>query len=217
MAGVSHVNTDALIRSLADDLTVQWPLSRVFGVAVAAGVLTAGTLFLMSLGFRPDIAQAAQTIRFPFKLVVTLTLAVTALGSLLPMARPGASLGPWRWALPLAPVLLGFGVLAELLSMPEATWAARLIGSNALLCLVAIPSLAAGPLACLLLALRYAAPMRSGLAGAVAGLAASGIAAIFYASHCPDDSPLFVATWYSIATALVVLVGHFAGSRWLRW
>ncbi|MFM9815988.1 NrsF family protein, partial [Streptomyces scabiei] len=61
------------------------------------------------------------------------------------------------------------------------------------------------------------APTRPGSAGAVCGLAASGIAATFYAANCPDDSPLFVATWYPPAVAIVVLAGWAAGRRWLRW
>jgi hypothetical protein len=43
------------------------------------------------------------------------------------------------------------------------------------------------------------------LAGAIAGLAASGIAATFYATNCTDDSPLFVITWYPLATGFVAL------------
>jgi hypothetical protein len=52
------------------------------------------------------------------------------------------------------------------------------------------------------------------LTGAVAGLIAGGIAATFYAAHCVDDSPLFVATWYTLALALVTLAGALAG-RWV--
>jgi hypothetical protein len=69
--------------------------------------------------------------------------------------------------------------------------------------LTLIPLLSVGPLACLLTALRASAPSSPGLAGAVAGLAASGIAATFYAAHCTDDSALFVMTWYSLATLIV--------------
>ena len=54
-------------------------------------------------------------------------------------------------------------------------------------------------------------------AGAVAGLAAGGIAAAIYAWHCPDDSPLFLATWYSLAIAIVVAAGFLLGRRLLRW
>jgi hypothetical protein len=55
------------------------------------------------------------------------------------------------------------------------------------------------------------------LAGAVAGLAASGIAATFYASNCTDDSPLFVITWYPIAILIVAAVGYLIGRKLLRW
>ena len=53
--------------------------------------------------------------------------------------------------------------------------------------------------------LRYGATTRPGFAGAMAGLLAGGLAATFYAAHCPDDSPLFVATWYTIAIAAMAL------------
>jgi hypothetical protein len=38
-----------------------------------------------------------------------------------------------------------------------------------------------------------------------------------YAAHCSDDSPLFVATWYTLATALVAAIGALAGARFLRF
>ncbi len=56
-----------------------------------------------------------------------------------------------------------------------------------------------------------------GLAGAVAGLAASGIAATFYAANCTDDSALFVITWYPIAILIVTTAGYLIGSKLLRW
>jgi hypothetical protein len=43
-----------------------------------------------------------------------------------------------------------------------------------------------------------------------------GLAATVYAAHCTDDSPLFVATWYSIGIAGITAVGAAAGSRVLR-
>ncbi len=74
-----------------------------------------------------------------------------------------------------------------------------------------------GPLAVFLLALRHGAPTRPGLAGTVAGLLAGGLAATFYAAHCTDDSPLFVATWYSIAVAGLAALGGIIGRRVARW
>ena len=74
-----------------------------------------------------------------------------------------------------------------------------------------------GPLAVLLLAMRHGASTRPSLTGAVAGLVAGGLAATFYAAHCTDDSPLFVATWYPIAIGMLAILGAIAGKILIRW
>jgi hypothetical protein len=70
-------------------------------------------------------------------------------------------------------------------------------------------------------ALKSGAPAYPGLSGAMAGLAASSLAAAFYATNCFDDSPLFVITWYPLAilavVSAVVSAGYFASLRYLRW
>ncbi len=86
-----------------------------------------------------------------------------------------------------------------------------------MVCLTYIPLIGIGPLAVVLLALRHGAPTSPARAGTVAGLLAGGIAATFYAAQCTDDSPLFVATWYTIAAALVSAIGALAGPRVLRF
>jgi hypothetical protein len=88
----------------------------------------------------------------------------------------------------------------------------RLVGSNSRVCLTAIPLMSLPLLAAALIGLRHGAPTRPALAGAIAGLLSAGLAATLYASHCTDDSPLFVATWYTLATALVTAIGALAGS-----
>jgi hypothetical protein len=93
----------------------------------------------------------------------------------------------------------------------------RLIGNNSLNCLAAVPALSLAPLVGLLVSLCSAAPASPALAGAAAGLLAAASGATLYAFHCFDDSPLFVFTWYSLATGIVVLVGWQAGLRLLRW
>jgi len=211
------VKTDDLINALSQDAPVQWRFNRLLPLAVLGGALISAILFFVGIGVRPDIARAVETMRFLFKFVVTLTLAIAALGLMWRLARPGIPTSKWAWTLTIAPLLLLAAVLVEMSVMPASTWETRWIGTNARFCLTLIPVLALGPLACLLLVLRQGAPANPGWAGAVAGLAASGIAATFYASHCPDDSPFFVATWYPLATGIVVLIGYFAGRRWLRW
>ena len=73
------------------------------------------------------------------------------------------------------------------------------------------------PLGALLIALRAGAPQSPAMAGAVAGLLAGALSAALYATHCPDDSPLFVALWYTLAVGLVTLTGALLGHRVLRW
>ena len=211
------MKTDELIKALAQDNAPGWRIGRSFAVALAGGAVIAGVLFFSMIGMRPDVGSAMHTGRFLFKFLVTLTLAATATGLILRMAQPGVRLGWWGRAIAAAPVLLALAVIVELVVMPSSTWEARWIGTNARYCMTLIPLMAIGPLACILYVMRQGAPENPGLMGAIAGLIANGIGATFYASHCPDDSPFFVATWYPLATGIVVLIGYFAGRRWLRW
>jgi len=108
-------------------------------------------------------------------------------------------------------------IVMEMRMTSAATWGARMMGRHAPFCVFFIPVLSLAPLTGLLTVLRNGAPDNPGLAGAAAGLAAGGIAAAIYAWHCPDDSPLFVATWYTTAIAIVTMAGALIGRRLLRW
>jgi hypothetical protein len=212
------VKTDDLIEALVQDRAAgAGKPHTALTAAVLGGALIAAILFMTILGYRPDIATAAETYRFLFKFVFTLTLAATAIWLIFTIVRPEAVPGLRLLALAAAPVLIILAVVAELSVMPSSTWMPRLIGKNWWFCLTVIPSLAIVPLVAFLTALRRAAPADPGLAGALAGLASGAIAATLYASHCTDDSPLFVITWYSIAIGLVTFVGYLAGRRWLAW
>jgi hypothetical protein len=212
------VKTDDLIETLIEDrVKPSVPPRTAILWAVIAGAVIAGILFVVVLSYRPDIDEAAETYRFLFKFVFTLSLAATAIALVLRVFRPEAVLGRSLWLIALAPMMLVAAALVELIVMPSSTWLPRLIGTNARFCLSMIPLLSVAPLLAFFAALRIGAPANPGLAGALAGLSASAIAATFYASHCTDDSPLFVIVWYSIAIGLVTLVGYLAGRRWLRW
>jgi hypothetical protein len=186
------------------------------GVALAS-TLVAALVFFSTLGPRADIAAAAATLRFLFKFVVTLSLAGSALLVLDRLARPGAALaGTLLWLL-AAPALLAGAVGLELLTQPEEQWQMLATGKNSLVCLTFIPLIGLGPLALFILGLRRGAPTRPGLAGVVSGLVAGGIAASFYAANCTDDSPLFVATWYTLGVAMLGATGGIAGRLFARW
>ena len=184
--------------------------------ALVAGASASLLLFLFTLHPRADISQALYSPGFCLKVIAAACLVLTAVTLLGEAARPL----PRRRSLivlALAPLLLLAGVIIELATVPDELWQGRLVGRNAPHCLALIPMLSAAPVVLLLLALRSAAPARPGLAGAIAGLTAGGIGAILYALTCPDDSPLFVATWYSAAIAVVTTASYGAGRRWLRW
>ena len=211
------MQTQQLIRALSADYAVGWTLDRRMAVAVAVGSLIAAAIFFSAIGFRQDISVAVTTTRFLFKFAVTLPLAATASALLLRLGRPGAALGYGGLALVFSPALLVLAAFAELAAVPRSVWIPSLMGSNARLCLTLIPILAMGPLACFLFVLRQGASTNPGVAGTIAGIAASGIAATFYAANCTDDSPLFVVIWYPLATGIVAVAGFLGGWRFLRW
>ncbi|MFI0846070.1 NrsF family protein [Mesorhizobium sp. IMUNJ 23232] len=212
------MDTESLIRGLARDTSPSAPrFSLVLAGALAASAIAGGVVFFAMLGPRPDIALAVQAPRFLFKFVLTLALTLTAALAFAALSRPGAPVARAARLLAVAPLLLLAAVAVELFMLPPGQWEARWIGTNSMLCLTFIPLIGIAPLAILLWAMRLGAPTKPRAAGALAGLLAGGIAASFYAAHCADDSPLFVATWYTLAIALLAAIGAGAGGRLLRW
>jgi hypothetical protein len=212
------VRTSEFIAALAAD-PVPEPirLGRRVAAALIIGLAVSVALYWVMLGPRPDVAAAADTMRFWLKFVDSFAFALPTLLLTLRLARPDAK--PRALALWLAApfILLGAGVVVELLVVPRGEWLSRLIGSTAMHCTITIPMLAAPVLVALIVALRAGAPLHPGLTGALAGAAAAGVGALVYASSCPGDSPLFVATWYPLATLICTSVGALAGRRFLAW
>lgn len=211
------MKTDELIRLLSQDAPVRMRLGRMLTLALAAGLAVSAVLLLATVGLRDDLASAIATVRVAFKIGMTLVLAIVAFGLVSRIGRPGVPLKLWGLALLLPLALMVVAVGVELLVVPQDAWAARLMGRNAAFCLFFIPLLSLAPLAAFLAALRNGAPDDPGLAGAAAGLAAGAIGAALYAWHCPDDSPLFGAAWYTLAIMLVIAAGYGIGRRLLRW
>jgi hypothetical protein len=213
------MKTDDLIKAIAADAkSVEPPIGQTLAMAVGAGTLISVLVFLWALGIRDNFMDSIATqVRFVFKFVLTLSVAIPAFLLVRGLARPDFKPDGRLWWLALPPALLLIGIIGEMMVMPADTWKARLIGENAVYCLIIIPILSLAPLAAVLYALRKGAPAHPVMAGAVGGLLSAGIAATLYASHCPDDSPLFLAVWYTIAAVLMTGVGALHGSRILRW
>jgi len=212
------METDQLIRTLAADTRQRaWPVGLVLAVALLAAGLVSIAMFSAALGVRPDVMSAMHNPFFDLKFVVTLALASSAIVVGLHLSRPEATLRGWAWLLLIPLLFLAGGIGCEMLLPQPVPMMTRMIGKNWSVCLVAIPALSLPLLAAALIGLRHGASTRPAVTGAIAGMLSAGLAATLYASHCTDDSPLFVATWYTIGTALLAVIGAVAGARVLRF
>jgi hypothetical protein len=212
------MDTDRLIRVLAADNAYRpRPVGFVLALALLAAAPVALLMFFSELGVRPDVMTAMHNPFFDLKFAVTLALAAAGIAAGLHLSRPEASLSGYGWLFAIPAGLLAAGIAGEAMLPQRLPMMTRLVGHNSRVCLTAIPLMSLPLLAASLVGLRQGAPTRPALAGAVAGLMCSGLAATVYASHCTDDSPLFVATWYTLAAALVTAIGALVGSKVLKF
>jgi hypothetical protein len=212
------VKTRELVEAIVSDIDSRGLApARALALASIPAIAIALGLHLAILGLRPHLISLLGDPRIMFKLGLTILLAVQSARMVVRLVKPAANVRGAALRVALVPVLLIAAVFAELIVLPENLWVRRAIGSNAAFCLMSIPLLAVVPLAGTLLAMRQGAPGNPSLAGAAAGLFAGAVGAACYATHCPDDSPLFVAAWYSLAIGFVAAAGALAGRRILHW
>lgn len=213
-----RMDTDQLIKTLAaDNAHHARPVSQALAMALLAAAPVSILMFVAELGVRPDVRTAMHNPFFDLKFAVTLALAAAAIAISLHLSRPEASLRGFVWLLAIPAGLLVAGISGEMMMPQRLPMMTRLVGHNSRVCMSAVPLLSLPLLAASLVGLRHGAPARPAVAGAMAGLLSSGLAATLYASHCTDDSPLFVATWYTLSTAIVTAIGAVVGSRVLRF
>jgi hypothetical protein len=212
------MDTDRLIQTLAAD-NDQRPrsVSTQLAMALLVTLPVVAAMLLVTLGIRPDFMSAMRNPFFDTKFLVTLALAIPAIVISVHLSRPEASLGRWIWLLLLSPFILIVALIVEMTMPQRAPMMVRIIGRNSSLCSAAITLLSLPILGGAMIALRHGAPSRPAVAGALAGLMSAGLGATFYAAHCADDSPLFVATWYTLAALVVAALGAVIGSKVLRY
>jgi hypothetical protein len=213
-----RMETDQFIRTLAADTAHRAPpVGFVLSLGLIAAAPVSVAIFVLGLGVRPDIMTAMQNPFFDLKFAVALGLAISAIAIGLHLSRPEASLRGWPWLLLIPAGLLVGGIAGEMMMPQRLPMMTRLMGTNSRICLTAIPLMSLPLLAGALVGLRHGAPTRPAITGAIAGLLSAGLSATLYASHCSDDSPLFVATWYTISTGLVAAIGAAVGAKILRF
>ena len=212
------MKTDALIALLSE---VQAPvdrgrLERALAIAVAAGLVIATALVLMTVGAREDLAAALRRPPVWLKHGFTLFLLVVAALAYREALRPAAGEGRALWpAFAFAAIGLIAGV--QLVLTAPAEWSALVFGQNWRYCLLYVPLYAAIPFAALIAAGRAGAPVKLRRAGALAGCLAGALGAAGYAIHCTDDTAPFLFVWYGLAILAVTLLGALMGPRLLRW
>jgi hypothetical protein len=158
-----------------------------------------------------------HSLPFMLKPVEMGILVVVSAIAVLRLAQPGASIGRVLWVAALVPAIMVAALGFEMASVPRVQWLDRLAGVHWYVCVLNMVLLSLPITAALLVGLRFGAPTRPTIAGAGAGLLGGAVAASLYISHCPDDSPIFVAAWFTLAIVIATGIGALAGSRLLRW
>jgi hypothetical protein len=212
------MKTDDLIRALAADREPAGPApGPALALAAVVGLVLSALLFMWLVPLRPNLGEAMRTFPFVLKPIEMGLLVVISAVAVVRLAQPGA---PYRRALTFVaavPAIMIAAVAVELIQVPRAEWMVRLAGVHWYMCVLNMVLLSLPILAALLIGLRFGAPTRPALAGAGAGLLSGALAASLYIAHCPDDSQLFVAAWFTLAIAIATGIGAIAGSRILRW
>lgn len=210
------MRTDDLIDALARDAkVVSKGVRPTLATSWGLGLAGAMVLFMLLLGPREDFAHAILSPWYPLKLAVLGLLAIAAIPVIEASARPGAAVPGALLALPLA--LLGAAIAYDIATLGLPNAGIRLWGSNGFYCLTLIPVLATPLLIASVAGLRSGAPTQPVRTGLIAGLFSGAVGGVLYGLYCPDDSPLFVAFWYSLAIGALACAGALAGRFFLRW
>jgi hypothetical protein len=213
------MNTDILIRSLAEDLrpVPGNAVGRRIGMGLVAGAIATIALIGWWLGFRPDFDLAMHGYTFWMKWIYTGSLAACAIAATIQLARPEPSSIRWLWVLAVPMALLAAVAMVEMMQVPPSEWLAMWLGRSWSVCPTIVLRLSVPIFVGLFWAYRRLAPTRLRLAGAVAGLAAGASAAMLYCLHCPEASAVFVLTWYTLGIGLAAAIGALLGPKLMRW
>jgi hypothetical protein len=213
------MKTDELISMLATSAqpVPAHAVGRRFAIALGIGLPAATVVMLVTLGLRPDLAEASTAMAFWMKLAFAACLALAGLVATERLARPGVQVG-WAWAALAAPVLaLWLAAAIALLGAAPEQRLDLVLGDTWAYCPFNIAMLSVPLFAATFWCMKDLAPTRLALAGASTGLLAGALSALVYALHCPESTAPFVGVWYVLGIAIPTLAGALLGPRLLRW
>lgn len=213
------MRTDDLVAMLANGADAVPPnaTARRLQLALLAGAPVSLAILFSGYGVRDDMAFAMSLPMFWVKLLLPLSIAVSAFVAAQRLARPGIAVRH-AWMGVVGPVLLlwAMGALAWLGTPMEARLTS-VLGQTWRTCVFNIGLLSLPIFVTTLMALKELAPTRQTLAGAAAGALAGSIGAAVYALHCVELAAPFLAVWYVMGMAGPVLAGAILGRWLLRW
>lgn len=192
----------------------EFNMSLKFRAALLAGLAASLGMGLVANGMASG--SLPSFVRWS-KLVYAMSVLTFGWVLLKQLARPLSDVRASLWGLLLVVlVMAGFGV-SDLTAASSDQYDDLLRGHTWLMCSMSILLFSLPALAAALWMLRSMAPTRLRLAGFAAGIFAGAQGALGYCIVGPDDSPLFVAIWYTLGIALSGLLGMLLGPRVLRW
>lgn len=190
---------------------------RSVRIAILVGAAASLLAVVFVLGVRTDLREMHAQVFMVAKLAFSLSVVIMASHYLVKHIRPGGEFRV-RFALTVLPFLAAMIIAAiSLATAPRSHWETMVFGNDWLECLIAIPTVAIGPFAAIMSAVRLAAPTDLVHTGALAGLVAGGVSATAYALHCMDDLLPFIALWYGGTIISCTVAGAVLGPKLLRW
>ena len=213
------MKTDDLISLLAADTTAvpRGAALRQIAMAMAVGIPLAILAMLLTMGTRPDLAQAIRLPMFWMKVLFPAAVACAGFATLARLARPGVSARAAQLVIVLPVLLLWLMAVAAYAGAPPSERAAMVWGQSWRICTVSVLMISVPIFVAALLALRRLAPTRLAHAGACAGVLSGAAGAAIYAFHCPETALPFMAIWYVAGIAATAGIGAALGPRVLRW
>lgn len=212
------MRTDDLIDALAADGAPVRPPPRRLAAVAAVGALAALVLVLVWLHPRHDLSQAMQGGMFWMKALYTAALGLAGYLAIERLSRPAGEGRRGWWVGCAALALFAVAGVVQAMRSPDIQAALHMLRGHSWhscsrnILILGLPMLALG-----LVVVRSMAPTQPVAAGFATGLFAGGVAATVYGLHCPENTFIFVALWYSLGVLLPALIGAVVGRWVLRW
>lgn len=191
-----------------------------FQAALLLGLVLGVEVAVMGLSgaLRPDMAAAAATASFWWKLATVGVLAVLGGGAMLlsldPSRSPRAGL---RWIVPAVAACLAAGWAIDAVHQDWRGMPHRLDWRSGLQCTKEILLLSMPAAAAIGLMVRRGAPSDAAGTAWAAGVAAAGLGSFAFVFACPYDDPVYVVIWYGLGCGVVAAAARLVLPRLMRW